>query len=53
MKIYGEANLGASGYTHQTNMNLSSMLPSIAGLEESCVFENDSIYKNKKIAYVV
>lgn len=41
MKINKEANLGASGY-----MNLSSMLPSVAGLKESCVFENDSIYKS-------
>ena len=39
MKFYKEANLGEV-YTHQTNMNFSIM-PPIAWLEETCLFENN------------
>lgn len=42
MKIYKEANLGAGRvYTHQISMNLS--IKFIAGIEETNLFDNDSI----------
>lgn len=51
MKIYKEANLGKGEvYTHQTNMNFS-IIPPIAWLEETCLFENNWLHL--KIAHIL